>query len=221
MTAWLKVRASVAPAPEYTKAREKQIQIDLGYDNKSVTLFSKLELLDLIFYNLMSNAIKYSYPGTRIQVKIQDEPGFIWFEKYRISFTNYGSDGDNLSNNIFKMYYRANTNQQISGSGIGLYVSNTIADLMNARLGWESRKLSDYNIPILARYHQLLQKGVHISGINEEAAKKEYAALEAENLIRGVCNRDYLESSEELSHREIQVEILRPTYEVTFILRFR
>lgn len=201
------------------KAQEKQIQIEPRYESKSKTLVSKLELLDLIFYNLMSNAIKYGYPGTQIQAKFQDEPGFIWFEKHRISFTNYGNDGDNLSDDIFKMYYRSNTNSQISGSGIGLYVSKTIADLMNATLDWESRKLSDYNIPILARYHQLLRQGKRVPGIDEEAAEKEYAVLEAEELIHTVCNENYLKSSEELSIREIQGEILCPTYEVTFFLK--
>lgn len=201
------------------KAKEKQIQISPQYDIQSNTLKSRLELLDLIFFNLMSNAIKYGYPGTQIQVKFKESASYIWFEKFQISFTNYGSEGENLSDQIFQMYYRANTNKGITGSGIGLYVSKTIADLMYATLDWETRKLSNYNIPILARYHRLLQQGERVPGIDEEAAEKEYARLEAKNLISVVCNLDYLKSSEEFSDNEIRGEILRPTYEVTFFLK--
>ena len=204
------------------KAREKGFEIaPPRYDNQSDILRSRLELLDIIFFNLMNNAIKYGYSGTRILIEYADLPMTVWWERHKISFTDFGVavGGEWEQEKIFKMHFRANTDKQIEGSGIGLYVAKSISELLNARLKPNQKELSQYNIPMLAVYHLRLQKGGSISGIDDEAAEAEYARLEGEKLISRVCNSSYLKEYMKLSEREIRGELLRPTYEVTFSLK--
>jgi signal transduction histidine kinase len=87
-----------------------------------------------VISNLISNAIKYSPKGKNVTIKcIRHESEVV------VSFQDEGMGikPDDLDK-IFDRYYRVETNQHISGFGIGLYLSAEIIERHNGRIWAES-----------------------------------------------------------------------------------
>lgn len=223
---------------------DKGQSIDVGNDiiNKAISLYQRakrdkclwfsvqntaandvintnLSLLDMIFFNLMSNAIKYAYSGTKIVIGFNDRMDYN--RPHSISLTDFGSSVDaDYQTQVFQMYFRGNnTYGQIEGSGLGLYVANEVARVLDAKLTWTCDKISDYNVPILMRYLHLMPGSIDLVGISDQIyflAKKEYNRLKDNSILNQAVNINYLENPEKWSKIEIQEDLLTPTYKVTF-----
>ncbi|WP_074987955.1 PAS domain-containing sensor histidine kinase [Rufibacter ruber] len=89
-----------------------------------------------IFYNLISNAIKYrsDHRPLQIEVKAYHIP-----EGKTIIFSDNGTGFDQAKagNNVFKLYKRFHTNKQ--GRGIGLYLVKTQVEAMGGKIAVESK----------------------------------------------------------------------------------
>jgi PAS domain S-box-containing protein len=80
-----------------------------------------------LFYNLISNSLKFSRPDQEIQIKIacarmpeetKNDAGMV---HYKISFSDNGIGfNPSYADKIFMMFQRLNTREHYSGSGIGL-----------------------------------------------------------------------------------------------------
>lgn len=197
------------------KKQEKTLWFSIHNTSKKNLFKSNLELVDMIFFNLMSNAIKYAYPGTKIVIGFGDTDSFL--RPHKISLTDYGvAVKAEYESQIFQMYYRGDTSSQVEGSGIGLYVADWVASILGAKLSWKCTKVSDYNIPILMRYLQIPQAFSDKKRINYQLAEQEYRRLVNESRLYRIFNDEYLRNSGKWSKREIQGEIMKATYEVTF-----
>ena len=74
--------------------------------------------MSIIFDNLISNAIKYSFNNTSISINIK-----FLKEKIMISFTNIGYGiSKKEEGRIFSKMYRASNIQTPEGFGLGLYL---------------------------------------------------------------------------------------------------
>jgi PAS domain S-box-containing protein len=85
-----------------------------------------------IFYNLLSNSIKYRAAERRLQVTItcfNNAPG-----KLTISFTDNGSGFDlfKAGSDVFQLYKRFHTNQR--GRGIGLFLVKTHVEALGGKI---------------------------------------------------------------------------------------
>jgi len=97
-------------------AHAKNIKIDATLqDSELLAIDSRVELL---FSNLISNAIKYSMPDTTIRIKLKE--GFFSIEDEGI-----GMQKDKL-HEIFKLYKRDST--LAGGFGVGLHIVKQICD---------------------------------------------------------------------------------------------
>lgn len=92
------------------------------------------ELIDSIFQNLIHNAICFSkpitdtcVPTTKIHIKVSDERVYI-----TISDNGLGIEADHMSK-IFDLYFRG-SNENHSGTGLGLYIIKRIADDFNGEI---------------------------------------------------------------------------------------
>lgn len=83
------------------------------------------EKIEIILFNLLSNALKYTPAGGRICLSLADEGGQI-----RIVVKDTGCGiAANVQNRLFDEFYQANNTEKASqsGFGIGLYVSKRLA----------------------------------------------------------------------------------------------
>lgn len=124
----------------------KEIYPDTIKNNLTITReFQKNEIFGMtdpslyriIVQNLLTNAIKYSHPGTtiRVIVKVNDKDNLI------LSVINSGIGIDKEDRDkIFSKFFRAEKAKllDIQGNGLGLYIIKSILDRMKGKIWFES-----------------------------------------------------------------------------------
>ncbi|ADN09039.1 sensor histidine kinase [Sulfurimonas autotrophica] len=110
-------------------ARMKNITINASIQECGVIYINDKELQRLIDNNI-SNAIKYSYENSYIDIKLHAENG-----RCHLSFKDYGVGIEKVEK-IFSRYYRENSSK--GGFGIGLNIVKSIIEKENIELQIES-----------------------------------------------------------------------------------
>lgn len=91
-------------------------------------------LLKNILSNLISNAIKYSPEHARIEVKSEVDA-----QKVRISIRDEGMGiPETEQKHLFDRFFRASNATNIQGTGLGLYIVQRYAEMMNGQVGFSS-----------------------------------------------------------------------------------
>ncbi len=101
-------------------ALKKSIRINYEPSGKLIVNIDK-NMIDTVFRNLLTNSIKFSYPGEKVDLKVEDEG-----DNYRISIRDYGIgiEEENMDKlfRIDSKYSSFGTNNE-KGSGLGLIIS--------------------------------------------------------------------------------------------------
>ena len=112
-------------------AWEKKIEIGREFDAQSLTVVGDYGRLRQMFLIVLDNAIKFSPVGSRIQVSLNNRT---------VSIDDQGcgiSEGD--LPHIFDRFYKIKTEENKSGSGLGLAVAKQIADRHGINVTVESQ----------------------------------------------------------------------------------
>jgi signal transduction histidine kinase/ligand-binding sensor domain-containing protein/DNA-binding response OmpR family regulator len=119
--------------------RNKKVKFHISIETDRTTLYFDSEIITTILNNLLSNAVKYT-PEGKISLTLSsvDDKGEN-YTQIRVSDTGYGISPDDLPR-IFDRYYQAKGKHQASGTGIGLALVKSLADLHGAILSVESRE---------------------------------------------------------------------------------
>lgn len=99
-------------------------------------LFIKNEesYLEIIFNNLMSNAIKFSNPKGMIYVGLKKEK-----QNYHITFKDTGCGMDKeTGKHIFDKFYQGDTSRSKEGNGLGLALVKRVIDIIGGSISVES-----------------------------------------------------------------------------------
>jgi signal transduction histidine kinase len=108
--------------------------------NKSRSLFAFADIHStrMIVENLLSNAIKYTPSGGRITVTIKRQNNFVIFS---IEDTGVGIDKHDYPK-LFKQFSRIpnELTKQTTGSGIGLYIAQYLANANGGKIEVDSKK---------------------------------------------------------------------------------
>lgn len=116
------------------------------YHEERITVKSDRQLLKSVVSNLLDNAIKYSPPGSVIQLRVR--PGM--HEGLRgceLSVENEVALRAGVAmfpddEQLFKKYYRADGARRHSGSGLGLYLVSNFVRLLGGAVRYERQELS-------------------------------------------------------------------------------
>ena len=117
-------------------ADNKQIEIEI-LNLPPDDLLGDRELMEYAVYNLLTNAVKYSPPQTRVTVYGEDERG----GRVRISVEDQGIGMDKKEvGRIFEKFYRTKTAEQSGevGTGIGLSLVRQIVNEHGGTIDVES-----------------------------------------------------------------------------------
>jgi signal transduction histidine kinase len=116
----------------FQAARRKEIEITSDVGSEEVTAAADFNATYRIIENFVSNAIKYSTPGSRVLVRCRDDGGHVLVE--------VADDGPGLSaadqKRLFGKFNRL-TPQPTGGessSGLGLWITNRIAAAMDGEV---------------------------------------------------------------------------------------
>lgn len=108
-------------------------------------------------YNLLDNAIKYGHEGSKIYIFMDVDRKE---DKLNIRIVNYGIGIPKEDyERVYNLFERGTEASYITrGTGLGMYIVNKICKAHGGKVSHSSEKLSDYNIPILCNYENIIKK---------------------------------------------------------------
>ena len=138
--------------PEYTKFNLSEVltnqilQFETILEEKNINLICNIEenlyinseesYMEIIFNNLMSNAIKFSNIDGTIEVDLKKEN-----DLYVVSVKDNGIGMDEeTGKRIFDKFYQGDTSHSSEGNGLGLSLVKKIIDVMGGSIQVESEK---------------------------------------------------------------------------------
>jgi len=112
-------------------------QLDVEMNAEPISICADAELLNQVWYNLMSNAIKFTPAGGKISIHVLEA-----FGELKVHFYDNGSpialeDRDK----IFQRFFKADRarDRSIDGNGLGLFIVKKIVAIHNGRIEIEEQ----------------------------------------------------------------------------------
>jgi len=117
-------------------AADRQMQLDVAVPQRAVYVFADSGRLQQVLHNLVENALQYSEPGGRIQVRVASAPGEALLA---VSDTGVGIPPDDLPY-VFERFFRSKRSRRANpgGSGLGLSIVRWIVEAHKGRVTAES-----------------------------------------------------------------------------------
>lgn len=112
---------------------EKEIELDTDFDD-DIVINSDEQLLDIVFNNLLSNALKFTEKGGSIRIAAKSENGYAV-----VSVADSGCGmTDGQIKHIFEKFYQADASHATKGNGLGLSLVHRIVNLLGGSVNVES-----------------------------------------------------------------------------------
>jgi len=160
---------------EYAKANEIEIIFDTDIEERVIACdYDKIERIML---NLVSNAIKFTPKGGKIEVTIKDESSNILII---VKDTGIGIEKQKIDT-IFQRFVQVNNlcTGKNEGSGIGLALVKSLVELHNGKIWAESELGVGTTI-----YVRLPSKSLENQAENESETNMRNVNIELSNIIR-------------------------------------
>jgi signal transduction histidine kinase/DNA-binding response OmpR family regulator len=118
------------------RAASKDIYFSFERPSNELFFCGDKEKIEIILFNLLSNALKYTPSGGSVELSVVEEEGKLLVV---VRDTGCGIAGE-ISQRLFSVFYQAKNTEKASqtGFGIGLYVSQKLAVAHGGALSYES-----------------------------------------------------------------------------------
>lgn len=113
---------------------EKQLELDCDLDEIAVK--SSADYLELVWNNLISNALKFTDRGGRVSVILKQENGSA---VVKVSDTGCGISPE-TGKHIFEKFYQGDTSHAEQGNGLGLALVKKVIDILGGTIFVESEQ---------------------------------------------------------------------------------
>lgn len=138
------------------EAKYKHLQFDVYYprrqDRKRSPVYGDPILLEQMVYNLVSNAVKYCYRGTKIFMDCVKKDPYDASSPHILTVADYGLSID-CDEKCYELYYRGkNIPHEADGLGIGLYVARKIIQVHGGTITHSCELISEFNVPLIEAY---------------------------------------------------------------------
>lgn len=111
----------------------KQLELDIDLEEEA-QIYGDENLLELVWNNLISNAVKFTEPGGVIQVRQRSQDDQVW-----ISVADSGCGmSPECVRHIFDKFYQGDTSHYKEGNGLGLAMVKRVLELMDGTIKIES-----------------------------------------------------------------------------------
>ena len=118
-----------------TSSKKISLSLSVSADLSEIT--TDKTILDLIFDNLISNAIKYSPTGSKIKIRAKKSTA----RNFTVEIEDYGFGiPENQQNEIFKKMFRADNvvSKDTVGTGLGLYMVKSLVETVGGGVSFIS-----------------------------------------------------------------------------------
>ncbi|MGN6178722.1 MAG: two-component regulator propeller domain-containing protein [Mucilaginibacter sp.] len=116
------------------QAKLNDICFELEIPENAIVIYGDREKIEIILFNLISNAIKYTPKGQKVTVRLLEFTNNIVIE---VADSGPGIPA-NVGTSIFEKFYRSNKQGQQSGFGIGLYLAKQFTNQHHGQLTFKS-----------------------------------------------------------------------------------
>lgn len=110
----------------------KNIQLEIILPDYSVFIISDRSIVDRIFQNLFTNAIRYSAGFIRISLSQTDKDGIVFCIENTVQNVKELDE-----KRMFERFYTGDTSRNSKGTGLGLAVVKLLADKLGCRISAE------------------------------------------------------------------------------------
>lgn len=139
----------VQSVSEYVKSKELKMIFDTNVEEKIIACDT--DMIERVMLNLISNAMKFSYPKGEIFVNVLDKDGIV---EISVKDTGRGIEKQNLDY-IFNRFYQEDKSlsRNAEGTGLGLSLIKSLVELHNGNISVESEinKGSIFKVELPAR----------------------------------------------------------------------
>jgi signal transduction histidine kinase len=118
-------RCAILLSPQWQRKR-----LDLSAELEPATCVGKADLLEQVWLNLISNAVKFTPEGGRILLGLRREGGSL---VVTVTDTGKGMSPEELSR-AFEKYYQGDRSASLKGLGLGLAIVKRIVELHGGRV---------------------------------------------------------------------------------------
>lgn len=108
--------------------------LNLNCDFDDVTVFSSKSLLEIVWNNLISNAIKFTDNGGKIDVSLKKVGSNV---EVSVLDTGVGMTSE-VGAKIFEKFYQGDTSHASSGNGLGLALVKKVIDILGGEISVQS-----------------------------------------------------------------------------------
>ncbi|MBQ6887524.1 MAG: HAMP domain-containing histidine kinase [Lachnospiraceae bacterium] len=113
---------------------KKEIEIEVEIDEE-VQIEEDKELLSLVWYNLLSNALKFTNTGGKVSLVLYKDETFAYVE---VKDNGCGMTTE-TGKNIFKKFYLGDTSHATKGNGLGLALVKRVIDICGGEISVSSQ----------------------------------------------------------------------------------
>jgi len=202
-----KFQLVVPPAPQSTSD-----------DPERPPVWGELSLLEQLVYNLINNAIKYSYRGTKIYLDCRKQPEN---GEHILTVIDYGRDmppGDHY----YELFERGESispdpTDTEDGLGIGLFLARQIARAHGGDIWHQSERVSEFNVPLIRPYLRIAPEKIWGNSLLYSNLEEELKRLEKGARLKEIIAmiEHGTPAYDNPSVEEVRHHIGRPTHKVT------
>ncbi len=117
-----------------TESKWMEKDLDLEIDMEEISYYGNEELLNIVWLNVLDNAVKFSYSGGKLQVKLLNMHESIIF---MVRDFGCGMD-EETKEHIFDKFYQGDTSHTTEGNGIGMALVKKIVSLHQGHITVDS-----------------------------------------------------------------------------------
>ena len=112
------------------KLTAQQLTVIFAPPERAVSMQADGKLTWRVFSNVLSNAVKYALPGTRVYVDIEETERFV-----TVSVKNISREPLNISaEELMERFVRGDASRNTEGSGLGLNIAQSLMQLQKGNL---------------------------------------------------------------------------------------
>jgi len=203
-------------------------------------MYTDPQLLEHVLYNVINNAIKYSYLNTRIYVepsRTDDDKNVLTIKNYGVpigdnSVYKKGVRGDNATRLISKADIYEPGYVETEGKGFGLYWANRIVSAVGGTIEHKCKNVSPYYVPLMKpfierydtlesydkRWSALRSKFLDLKKLPYNDIQDAYDKLVSSGEYKKIVTEWREDDLLNLGVYRLFDELRKPTYEVTFTI---
>jgi signal transduction histidine kinase len=120
------------------KIKDKKLRVETSFEKAPPLINVDLNIIRMIFQNLLTNALKYTPPEGSISLNIKKDGSNVLIS---VADTGYGIP-ENVQSKIFTKMFRAD-NARVKdpdGTGLGLYIIKTTIEKTGGKIWFESKE---------------------------------------------------------------------------------